>query len=682
MPRRRRAQPSRASQPPSPPSLSCQILEHLPPPAIACLGSTCRRLRDAAFGGPYGEALWRRLAVGVLGLGPAALHALGDRSRLDGRGLGGAASTPPPPTPASTTPPPPRFPPGAAPRAGAVAWAALVGCAHTARLGGLAWSPPATAALVGGGGGGGTTAPAPAPAAASFAAAAARSGHAAVVSPTTGRIIITGGVRRDGGTAGGLDVVVLDPVAAVARRTRPGGGGPPPLATALSPAPPPPGRFRHAAVPLDTRTCPGAAAALAAVGAPPTADAQAAGGDALLVFGGQGADGREHGGGGVLEVAWVSRGGGGGGGGGAASPPPIVRWASIVAGGVPPAPRYHHTADAFVCAQSGGAAVAVFGGDGAHVEGEAGGAGGRAPAPPLASSPSRAAHPPLVHILDLASLTWRTSRTLGAVVEEDAAAAGGEEGAGAPPGPGPPDRSSHARRPPTHPGPRSLHLSTVRACPVSGTPQLVITGGYGAGGLAPMAPWALDLATLRWQAAPRPPQPSAPPPPPPPQPPPSPARRQRAASWRAAPDWLVMYGGSPAAGGFLSDVWAMHLPSLAWTEVGGGSGGGGGGGGGGQAGTPPPLAGRPAGPRRVAGHTLAGGVAFGGCVPTLAGVVPVAKCDVMLLVGGGGSEGGGRAHCRRCRRLEGKGRRRGRRARRQQHSHRRPPPDHHPWRPA
>jgi hypothetical protein len=91
-----------------------------------------------------------------------------------------------------------------------------------------------------------------------------------------------------------------------------------------------------------------------------------------------------------------------------------------------------------------------------------------------------------------------------------------------------------------------------------------------------------------------------------------------------------MYGGSPAAGGFLGDVWALHLPSLAWAarrqqprqqrqEGARGPPGG------------VPVAGRPAGPRRVAGYTLAGGLALGGCVPTLVGVVPVAKCDVLLL---------------------------------------------------
>lgn len=35
--------------------------------------------------------------------------------------------------------------------------------------------------------------------------------------------------------------------------------------------------------------------------------------------------------------------------------------------------------------------------------------------------------------------------------------------------------------------------------------------------------------------------------------------------------------------------------------------------------------------RRIAGHTLDGLLAFGGCIPTIMGIMPVAKMDIMLL---------------------------------------------------
>ena len=534
-----------------------------------------------------------------MGRGAAALQAAA--GGMEGTGLLAPNNAPPaPPSRATTTAPPPRSAPGSAPREAALRWAGLVGQATT--LGALHWSRQAAAALVAGSGGGDRWPPPPPP-------CTARSGHAAVISPTSGRIIITGGVRRDGGTVGGLDVVVVDPVAAAT--TSGSRGGNLALTTAVSPSPPPPGRFRHAAVFLDPRTCPCAASALATAGAPPTADAQAAQGDAILIFGGTGADGREHGGGGLVEAAWVSRPPAGGGAGG---PPPTVRWASIVAGGAPPASRYHHTADAFTCAAGGGAAVVVFGGDGARIEQDGGGRGGGGGAAPTTTTT-----PPLAHILNLATLTWRSVRTVAGEVEagecEQQAAAGRAS-------------TDHRLPTPAHPGARSLHLSTVRTCPHTAHPQLVIIGGYAAGGLAPMTPWVLDVASLKWSrtgtGAAGPPVS------------PSPGRRQRAAGWRAGPDWLVIYGGSPAAGGFLGDVWALHLPTLAWVEVGAEERGG----------RLPAahrlaLSGRPDGPRRVAGHTLAGGVAFGGCVPTLAGMVPVAKCDVLLVGSGGGGGGSG-----------------------------------------
>ena len=47
---------------------------------------------------------------------------------------------------------------------------------------------------------------------------------------------------------------------------------------------------------------------------------------------------------------------------------------------------------------------------------------------------------------------------------------------------------------------------------------------------------------------------------------------------------------------------------------------------------PPEVAGRPSRAlRRIAGHTLAGLLAFGGCIPTIMGIMPVEKLDLLLL---------------------------------------------------
>ena len=37
--------------------------------------------------------------------------------------------------------------------------------------------------------------------------------------------------------------------------------------------------------------------------------------------------------------------------------------------------------------------------------------------------------------------------------------------------------------------------------------------------------------------------------------------------------------------------------------------------------------------RRIAGHTFAGLLAFGGCIPTIMGIMPVEKLDLLLLGG-------------------------------------------------
>ncbi len=69
----------------------------------------------------------------------------------------------------------------------------------------------------------------------------------------------------------------------------------------------------------------------------------------------------------------------------------------------------------------------------------------------------------------------------------------------------------------------------------------------------------------------------------------------------------------PMQGSFLEDVQRLHIPSLVW-------------------GPPPAVSGRPSRAlRRIAGHTFAGLLAFGGCIPTIMGIMPVEKLDLLLL---------------------------------------------------
>ncbi len=66
---------------------------------------------------------------------------------------------------------------------------------------------------------------------------------------------------------------------------------------------------------------------------------------------------------------------------------------------------------------------------------------------------------------------------------------------------------------------------------------------------------------------------------------------------------------------FLDDLQRLHLPSLTWGRA-------------------PEVSGRPSRAlRRIAGHTLAGLLAFGGCIPTIMGIMPVEKLDLLLLGG-------------------------------------------------
>jgi hypothetical protein len=68
-----------------------------------------------------------------------------------------------------------------------------------------------------------------------------------------------------------------------------------------------------------------------------------------------------------------------------------------------------------------------------------------------------------------------------------------------------------------------------------------------------------------------------------------------------------------AQGSFLEDVQRLHIPTLTWRP-------------------PPRESGRPSRAlRRIAGHSFAGLLAFGGCIPTIMGIMPVEKLDLMLL---------------------------------------------------
>lgn len=64
----------------------------------------------------------------------------------------------------------------------------------------------------------------------------------------------------------------------------------------------------------------------------------------------------------------------------------------------------------------------------------------------------------------------------------------------------------------------------------------------------------------------------------------------------------------------MADLQRLHIPTLTWM------------------GPPPEILGRPGRAlRSIAGHSFDGLVAFGGCIATALGIVPVAKLDVLLL---------------------------------------------------
>ncbi|XRB08090.1 hypothetical protein NFJ02_34g86420 [Pycnococcus provasolii] len=119
--------------------------------------------------------------------------------------------------------------------------------------------------------------------------------------------------------------------------------------------------------------------------------------------------------------------------------------------------------------------------------------------------------------------------------------------------------------------------------------------------LAVMCPVVLDLATdpPTWTM---PPSSSSSP---------QPAPRHRFGSTVYADRWWVFHGGC-GSNGWRGDACVFDLHELRWR---------------GQL-----HAGRDyVSHRTIAGHTLEGGVAFGGCIPTPLGIAPVAKWDVLLL---------------------------------------------------
>ena len=66
-------------------------------------------------------------------------------------------------------------------------------------------------------------------------------------------------------------------------------------------------------------------------------------------------------------------------------------------------------------------------------------------------------------------------------------------------------------------------------------------------------------------------------------------------------------------GNFLDDMHKLHLPTLTWRA-------------------PPKVHGRPVRAlRNIAGHSMDGLIAFGGCIPTVMGIMPVAKADPLLI---------------------------------------------------
>lgn len=118
-----------------------------------------------------------------------------------------------------------------------------------------------------------------------------------------------------------------------------------------------------------------------------------------------------------------------------------------------------------------------------------------------------------------------------------------------------------------------------------------------------MRPVVLNLSTWTWSKGPIQGQDI-----------PTPLPRHRSACWRVTPHTLLLLGGSSASSSFLGAVHKLNLVTLKWEGV------------------PQTLQLPFSRLGRVAGHSLAGCIGFGGCILTRHGdISPVAKMDVLLL---------------------------------------------------
>ncbi|KAK9817255.1 hypothetical protein WJX72_011927 [[Myrmecia] bisecta] len=344
----------------------------------------------------------------------------------------------------------------------------------------------------------------------------ARSGHRATLCGSC--VLITGGILRDGSPEMDVLAVHLDTLAV----TRPEVLGEVPAT-----------RFRHTAnrveIPPGSRIEEQVQAGLGA-------GRHHADGYTIVLFGGYNTTGQEFGG---LEALWLSK------------DVKYVVWISLASTGNHPAPRFHHSCEAY----NGGRSLVVYAGEGEAI------------------NDSTDTHAPAVYLLDVGALHWTRKATL-------------------------------SQTPAENPGLRSLHMSSLRTNPDNGHEELIVFGGYTQNLLMKMFVFTLDLETFWWQrSVALPPDAEYP----------LPQPRQRSACFKLTSTWLLVFGGSPNQGDFLSDVHKLHIPTLTW-------------------GPPVTVQGKGSkSTRRIAGHSLTGLIAFGGCVPTIMGIMPVPKADILLL---------------------------------------------------
>eukprot|EP00873_Tetraselmis_striata_P014467 jgi/Tetstr1/434731/TSEL_023783.t1 len=251
----------------------------------------------------------------------------------------------------------------------------------------------------------------------------------------------------------------------------------------------------------------------------------------------------------------------------------------------------------------------------------------RSPVLLLVGGETRDAHLPggVVYSLWLPTMTWESKPTLPAPGQDDE----GEDGAS------------------PVPGPLWLHVAALRPDSPGRPEEVVVLCGVTPGGLGSTAPRVLDTEAMKWRWAP--PHPPAQMAPGDPWDGPeqaqltdsAPRGRHRTAA-TVVGRFLVLHGGCPARGAWLKDTWLLDLVSLTWRPG------------------PAAVEGRPRWHVAIAGHTLEGLVAFGGCSRGIFGITPVAKMDVLLLgpkppadpaegeeAGPAASGGGGAAPCRR-----------------------------------